>query len=164
MTRTATMLIACIATATMADSGLVRLSELAGPWRVTVLTDPTPLRPGPVDFSVLIQDPDTNKAVLDAAITIELHQLEAGVTMRVPATTESSDMGLLHAANFVLPEMGQWSAVVAVDRQGVQVRVPLQFTAAAPPPPWMDLWPWLLPAPVALGLYAANRRLVATHT
>ncbi len=56
MTRTATMMIACIATATMADSGLVRLSERAGPWRVTALTDPTPLRPGPVDWKLNFQD------------------------------------------------------------------------------------------------------------
>ena len=39
----------------------MRLSERAGGYRVTVFTDPTPLRAGPVDVSVFVQDADTGE-------------------------------------------------------------------------------------------------------
>jgi hypothetical protein len=44
-----------------ADGGAMRLSERAGGYRVTVFTDPTPLRAGPVDVSVFVQDADTGE-------------------------------------------------------------------------------------------------------
>jgi hypothetical protein len=38
------LLILLIAATAHADSGLVRLSETAEPWLITVMTDPTPIR------------------------------------------------------------------------------------------------------------------------
>jgi len=39
-----------------ADGGTLRLWERAGNYKVAVFTDPTPLRAGPVDVSVFVQD------------------------------------------------------------------------------------------------------------
>ncbi|HEV3259998.1 MAG TPA: hypothetical protein VG013_24230, partial [Gemmataceae bacterium] len=43
----------------MADGGAIRLSEQKGDYQITVFTAPTPLRAGPVDVSVLIQNAAT---------------------------------------------------------------------------------------------------------
>ncbi len=42
--------------AVFGDGGAVRFSGQQGDWRITVFTSPTPLRAGPVDVSVLVQD------------------------------------------------------------------------------------------------------------
>jgi hypothetical protein len=44
--------------------GEVRLMEKAGPFVITVFSDPTPLRVGPVDLSVLVQDRDSGRPIL----------------------------------------------------------------------------------------------------
>ena len=149
-----------IAAASNADSGLVRLSEPVGPWKVTLLTDPTPLREGPVDFSVLVQERDHGHTIADADVSLELTHALGGVVMTIPASTEASDNAMLHAAKFVLPEPGQWTGLITITTASHRDTIALEFNAAAPLPAWTSWWPWLLPAPVALCLYAANRHLV----
>jgi len=39
------------------DAGAVRVSQRHGNRQITVFTDPTPLRAGPVDVSILVQTP-----------------------------------------------------------------------------------------------------------
>src|SRR5262245_39241390 len=53
-----------------ADGGTVRLSRRAGGYRITVFTDPTPLRASPVDVGVLVQDAATGEAVPGAQVTV----------------------------------------------------------------------------------------------
>src|SRR5262249_156491 len=53
-----------------ADGGTVRLSQRAGGYQVTVFTEPTPLRAGPVDVSVLVQDAATGQALPGAQVTV----------------------------------------------------------------------------------------------
>ena len=71
------------------DGGTVRISERAGPYRVTVFTSPSPLRAGPVDVSVLVQDGETGELATDVRVTVraapttqptaEITQLERGL-------------------------------------------------------------------------------------
>ena len=42
-----------------ADGGLARLVVDSGEFRLTVFSSPTPLRAGPVDLSVMVQDRET---------------------------------------------------------------------------------------------------------
>ncbi len=42
-----------------ADGGAVRLRQRSGGYQIAVFTEPTPLRAGPVDVSVLVQDAET---------------------------------------------------------------------------------------------------------
>ena len=46
-----------------ADGGVVRLRQRAGGYQIAVFTSPTPIRAGPVDVSVLVQDAATEECV-----------------------------------------------------------------------------------------------------
>ena len=57
---------------TRGDGGFLRLCERSGPYQVAVFTSPTPLRVGPVDFSVLLQDAATGTVLSDARIVFRI--------------------------------------------------------------------------------------------
>ena len=54
----------------LADGGVVIARQVVNGFDVTVFASPVPLRAGPMDVSVLVQDPESGKAVLDAAVTV----------------------------------------------------------------------------------------------
>src|SRR5713226_8801439 len=84
-----------------ADGGTVRLSDQKGNYRITVFTAPTPLRAGPVDISVLVQDASTGEPASDVHVTIEAAwRGPPGVAIRHPATTEAATNKLYYAAIF----------------------------------------------------------------
>lgn len=127
------------------DGGTVRLSEQTGSYRVTVFTSPAPLRQGPVDISVLVQDPDTQKPVADVDILIrgEL-QGEPSTSFEHPATAGAATNKLLRSAQFELPAAGSWQMEVIVTGPRGESRS--QFTAEAlgPVPRWLELAPWVI--------------------
>src|SRR5207244_1994724 len=90
-----------------ADGGAVRLSQRAGGYQIAVFTSPTPLRAGPVDVSVLVQDAATGECVPDARVTVRLTAAD-GRAVELPATTEAATNKLFRAAEFQLPEPGRW--------------------------------------------------------
>ncbi|MDP6601017.1 MAG: hypothetical protein QGG74_05530 [Phycisphaerales bacterium] len=147
------------ASAAKADSGLIRLSETAPPWRITIMTDPTPIREGLADISVLVQDEATGEAILDAGVELGMINQTHSLTLSVPATRAQADNRLLYSAKFVLPAAGQWNVTTTIRRGEYSQSVPWQFTASPPLPPLAAIWPWLLPAVAAIALYAANQRL-----
>src|SRR5262245_54170941 len=53
-------------TAAWADGGLVRVAEVVGNYRITVLTSPTPFRAGPIEIGVQVQDPGSGRQLTDA--------------------------------------------------------------------------------------------------
>src|SRR5262245_36396525 len=99
----------------MADGGAVQLRERAGDYQITVFTSPTPLRAGPVDVSVLVQDAATGECMPEARVTVCLKGPGAGRMLEYPATTEAATNKLLRAAEFQLPEPGWWDVSVAVE-------------------------------------------------
>src|SRR5580704_13866550 len=56
--------------AARADGGTVRYYDRLGDYRVTVFTSPAPLRAGPVDVSVLVQNVETGQPIVDAEVII----------------------------------------------------------------------------------------------
>src|SRR5436190_18787491 len=88
-----------------ADGGDIRLSEQQGNYRITVFSAPTPLRAGPVDVSVLVQEAASGEPVPDAEVMVkEVRRGSLGVERRHPATTEAATNKLYRAATFDLPE------------------------------------------------------------
>ena len=127
-----------------ADGGTVRLSERQGNYRITVFTTPTPLRAGPVDVSVLVQDAATGEPVPDVQVTIEASRRgSSAVTIRHPATTEAATNKLYDAATFDLPEPGWYALKVSVAGALGEAQAHLDLEAADPPPPGLALWPWV---------------------
>lgn len=100
------------------DGNVVRVQELSGPFRITVLTEPDPLRAGPCDVSVLVQNRDTGEPILDAPVTLAIDQPDFANDPAVvmPATTASSSLKLLESGTVNLPHVGKWYLRVSVRR------------------------------------------------
>ena len=144
-----------------ADGGTIRLSEQKGNYRITVFTTPTPLRAGPVDISVFVQDAATGEPVSEVEVTIEAVQRgEPGVTLCHRATIEAATNKLYHAATFNLPEPGWYSLEVSIDGALGEAQVGFEVEAAEPLPPWLAMLPWVGWPVVAILLFSIHQFLV----
>jgi hypothetical protein len=107
----------------------LRLSRREGGYRVSVFTEPTPFRAGPVDISVLVQDASTGEPLPEAQVAVDLTSRDRpGKHIRCTATTAAASNKLFKAAVLDLVEQGWWEVVVAVDgsRGSVQLRFDLE--------------------------------------
>src|SRR5262245_28715306 len=87
-----------------ADGGTLCLLERAGRYQVAVFTSPTPLRAGPVDVSVLVQDTATGEQVPCVQVSVRLSPRDGdGPPLEHAATAEAATNKLFHAAKFDLP-------------------------------------------------------------
>lgn len=144
-----------------ADGGVVRVSQPAGPFAVTVFTSPTPFRAGPVDISVMVRDRADDQPVLDAEVSIRLTSLEGAPTTRAAATRANATNKLLYAALFDLPRDGRWRLAVAVRRDGGVGEVTTEVTAEPRLPPLASFWPYLLLPLVVVALFCLHQWLTA---
>jgi hypothetical protein len=144
-----------------ADGGTVRLAEQKGNYRITVFTAPTPLRAGPVDISVLVQDASTGEPASDVHVTIKAAWSGSpAVAIQHPATTEAAINKLYYAATFDLPESGWYSLEVSIDGAPGEVQVYFDLEAAEPLPPWLAMWPWIGWPALAILLFSIHQILV----
>jgi len=128
----------------MADGGTLRLSERNCNYQIAVFTAPAPLRAGPVDISVLIQNATTQEAVLDADVTIRaMQQGQPGVTICHAATTQAATNKLFHAATFELPTPGEWEMEVYIHGPLGMAKTRFSLEAAEPLPRYLAMWPWI---------------------
>lgn len=100
----------------MGNGGTVQLSnERAGPFLVSVFSEPAPLRTGEIDISVLVQDADTRSSIDDAEVTVLVEpQDHAGRPGRYPATRAQATNKLFRAAKFPIQTAGRWRFTVHV--------------------------------------------------
>lgn len=147
--------LACSVTAAYADGGTVRLSETVGGYRVSAFTAPVPLRAGPVDVSVLVQDAATGQPLSEARVWVALTSGE-----RYPATPESATNKLFHAAQFELPAAGRYVMEVEVEGLHGPARTRFEVEASEPLPRWAELWLWIALPVVPVGLFAVHQLLV----
>lgn len=96
----------------------------AGPYWVSVWTQPDPLRVGRSHITVAISEPtaaegdrrEAGSPVLDAAVQVQFKLLDgAGEALMVAATHEGAANKLFYEADLELPETGQWQVVVTVE-------------------------------------------------
>jgi len=145
----------------VADGGAVLTTGVQDGYRITVLTSPTPLRAGPVDVSVLVQHDDTGKIVAIADVEVSLRPSDKSQPpLRALATRANATNKLFRAALFTLPQPGRWrlSTVVTVDHR--QLVFVADVEASTELPRFSDLWIWAGWPALAIGLFAAHRRLV----
>jgi hypothetical protein len=147
----------------IADGGALRLSGTAGGYRISVFTAPTPLRAGPVDVSVLVQDASTGNPLTQVPVTIRMTR-SGGPVLEYPATTEAATNKLFRAAQFELPGAGRWALQVRVDgRQGPAV-IAGEVEAAEPLPRWPEIWPWFSWPTLVIALFGVHQILVRRRT
>lgn len=147
------------APAAWSDGGVVRLRETRGGLVVTVFTAPDPLRAGPQDVSVLVQDP-SGAPVLDAEVTLRFDppaRSSAGFAVR--ALRAQATNKLLQAAQVDLREVGKWRLGVAVSRAGQAAEFSCALPVEASAHGITDLWGVLALPPVMVVLFALNQAL-----
>jgi hypothetical protein len=142
------------------DGGAVRLSRQVGPYRVTVFTAPTPPRAGPVDVSVFVQDGAGGEALPDVTVRITLTPLgREGPSLEARATHEAATNKLFQAAAFDLPAPGRWKIAVTVEGPRGPAECACEVEAEAPPPRWVELWPWFAWPAVPVVLFVLHQVL-----
>jgi hypothetical protein len=146
-----------------ADGGQIRASHHQGNYQITVFTSPTPLRAGPVDVSVLVQDAESGRTLDGATIVVELTSPDRTLPpLRIVATSAAATNQLFRAAMFDLPKSGQWNVRVecTTPRDEAPITVAFSMDAAPPLPPWLTVWPWFTWPAAAVLLFAIHRTLV----
>jgi hypothetical protein len=142
-----------------ADGGTPRLRQQAGGYQITVFTAPTPICAGPVDVSVLVLDEATGEPEPAAQVAVRLTARDSGVVLERTADATAATNKLLHAAICELPAPGWWNVEVAVTGPRGTARVQFALEANEPPPPWLEVWPWLAWPALAVALFALHQRL-----
>lgn len=153
-----------------ADGGVVLAQQTSGPYRITLFGSPSPLRAGPADLSVFVQNAQTGDAVLDPKVQIQVQAAsgDAGVAWLPPccsmkaaastmaATHEAAQNKLLYAANTIIPASGAHKILVRLDDAEV-LSAPVEIAPAQPP--LAHYWSYLALPPLAIAGFALNQRL-----
>ena len=148
-----------VAAAASGDGGQIRLSEHAGPFVITVFTAPTPVRVGPVDVSVLVQEGIDDAPVLDAEVQVTLR---AADTERTAAATHAAATNkLLYAASLVVPAPGRWTLATEVRAGERAAAVAGEIDVAPPPAPVVAFWPYLALPFAVIALFVLHQWLTA---
>jgi len=164
--------LALAASSAWADGGAVIAKEKVNGLNLTVFASPFPLRAGPADISVLVQD-DNGQAVLDATVglgwttsapeasTDWLPPCCSMTTLlgQTPALRTHSQNKLLYGAILPIRSAGPSEISVTVIRDGKESSLAVPVTAAPPRAPLLAYWPLLAFPPVAIGLFAVHQRL-----
>ncbi len=126
------------------DGGVVVFRAVAAPFVITVFASPVPLRVGPVDISVMVQDASTSKLVLGAIVTVSLRAVHTrGPVIEAPASARSATNKLLYNATPGLPRPGEWELGVRVQRGATEVTVTRALPVVASRAALLDVWGYL---------------------
>ena len=139
-----------------ADGGFVELHQESGQFLVTVFTSPGPLRVGPIDISVLVQDRSNGQPLLDGEVSVQLSK-EGEMTLAERATREVAQNKLLYSALVHLPEAGQWEMEVTIKQGKETARILGQVSATASPPFLLSYWRGLSLPPIIVAAFALNQ-------
>jgi hypothetical protein len=159
-----------------ADGGIMRYREVQGPFAVTIFTSSDPQEGRPVDVSVMVQDRDSNDAILDATVKLvltppvgsprETMEQVCGPGLdphsgrfTVAATREQASNKLLYAAPVKFGAAGDWQLQAFVKRDGDAVNITCRLPVSPPPHQLAGLLPYLVAPPLLVALFAMNQCL-----
>ncbi len=145
----------------VADGGALRLSEQKDGYRIAAFTTPTPLRAGPVDISVLVQDAATGEPNAEVEVSVKVQSYDNRcASLSQCATTQAATNKLYHAATFNLPEAGWYSVEVSIIGALGETQVRFDVEAAEPLPPGLTLLPWVGWPFLAISLFVLHQFFV----
>jgi len=154
--------------------------EVQGAFTVTTFITSEPQKDRPVDVSVMVQERDSNNAILDATVKLvftppagsfaQTNEQECSASgipganphferFAVVATRRQASNKLLYAAPLKFDASGIWQLHTFIKRGGDAVKVACSFSVSAPPQKWIGLLPYLLLPPLMVVLFAANQWL-----
>ncbi|MCE9556118.1 MAG: hypothetical protein K8T91_22445 [Planctomycetes bacterium] len=146
----------------LADGGAVQFSQQAGDLQITVMTDPTPLRVGTIDLSILTQNARTGEITTTGRTIVILRQMdEPALLIRAEATTAAATNKLLRSAKLELPRPGRWHVEIQHSDMTPAVQVTGELQVADKPPRWRQAAGWIMIPFVPIGLYIVGELLAA---
>ena len=151
-------IVCLLAQTLLADGGVVQFRSESGPFLITLFSNPSPLRSGLADLSVLVESTEDRRPVLDAKVTIELKH-NGGPKIIEEASHERATDKLLYAALPDIPAEGTWHVAVFVVRQGQRRRVEGTIEVLPALPRALAYWPYLAVVPVAILLFGFQQYL-----
>jgi hypothetical protein len=138
------------------DGGMLRSSQSAGSFVISIFTGPEPLRAGPAEVSVLVQSGGT--VVLDAQVELRLRGPDGGE--QTLATSRANNQ-LLQSAFVELRPQGRFELEVTARRAGASATVSCKLDVGpAPTGPRAHWAPLALPALCILLFFVRERWLV----
>src|SRR5215467_6296512 len=143
------IVLACVAciTEAQADGGAAQFTKSAGTFVITVFTTPSPLRAGPVDISLMIQNSENQEPVLDCVANVQLRK-EGARSIGSEATHQFSQNKLFYAAPLNVTESGVWELEVAIWHGDASASVTGPITVASSNPVLLGYWRSLAVPPV----------------
>jgi hypothetical protein len=159
------------------DGGIMLADETQGPFVVTTFISSEPQQDRPVDVSVMVQEQDSNEAVLDATVKLvftspagssgkpvepicgEPGTPGLGERFTVEATHRQASNKLLYAAPVSFDAAGAWQLQTFVERGGDVVNMACHLPVGAPPHKLIGLLPYLMLPPLMVVLFAVNQWL-----
>jgi len=146
-----------------ADGGTIRFAGQVGVYRVTVFTAPTPVRAGPVDVSVLVQDPETGAPLPKVRVVVRLTPAGQGRQRHEQAAPSAAATNKLFQATAVeLTTAGRWHLEVMLVGAHGTATAPLDLEVADPLPRWLEMLPWIAWPIVPIVLYGLHQVLSRT--
>jgi len=117
-----------------ADGEVVVTSERSGDRWITLLASPWPLRAGPAEFSVLVQDALSGQPLPGAEIELEVRAETARVAspgpLRFRAIEGAGGNPLFYAARLELPGPGRWQLRAHIVAPAPSARVEAEIEVA----------------------------------
>jgi hypothetical protein len=141
-----------------ADGGVVIFQRTSAPFTITLFSTEMPLRPGPADLSVLLEQADGHSPILDAQVFMEL-QDEAGMIIRAEATRNQAGNKLLYCSLINLPAAGHWKIKLHIRRGDSTAEMLSDLTVAAPQPVLLSHWELIAVPPIIIILFILNQWL-----
>jgi hypothetical protein len=163
-----------------ADGGIIRAHEVQGPFLVTVFTAAEPQQGSLVDVSVMVQERDSNDAIVDATVKLAfapparsfaapIEQICGAPEMpgsalyperfAVKATRQLASNKLLYAAQVKFDAVGLWQLQVFINRGEDSEKITCSIPVSPPPRKLIALFPYLISPPLLIALFALNQWL-----
>ena len=153
-----------------ADGGAIITTQAVNGFDVTVFASPAPLRAGPVDVSVLVQQGE--KPILDAVVEVGWRASSSSSpdwlppcctmesnTERITALRAHSNNRFLYSAIVPMKSSGPSELVIKVSQGGREALLSCDIEVRRPLPPALAFWPWLVFPPVAIVGFAIHQSL-----
>ncbi len=131
-----------------ADGGVVMCQRTSEPFTITVFSTEMPLRPGPADLSVLLEQADEHSPILDGEVFFELTH-ETGMSIRAEATRSQARNKLLYCSLIDLPLAGHWKMIEVLQ----------DLSVAASQPLLLSYWKLIAFPPTVIILFVMNQWL-----
>src|SRR5712671_2353018 len=135
-----------------ADGGVVMCQRTSGPFTITVFSTEMPLRPGPADLSVLLEQADAHSPILDGEVFFELTH-ETGMIIRAEATRSQARNKLLYCSLIDLPLAGHWKIRLHINRGNTRAEMLSDLVVAAPQPVFLSHWELIAVPPIIIILF-----------